>query len=802
MKSILNTKYFQNLSRRKILLIAVPFIFLAWFWFCLPYPLFEKPLSVVLEDKNGELLGALIADDGQWRFPEVENVSQKFASAITTFEDKRFYWHPGVDPVAFSRALYQNITSGKVISGGSTLTMQVIRLARENRSRTVFEKAIEMALAVRLEVSYSKNEILSLYASNAPFGGNVVGLEAASWRYFGRTPEKLSWAESCVLAVLPNSPALIHPGKNRKLLKLKRDNLLKKLLLNGTIDSMTCELAIEEPLPDKPYPLPKTAPHLLQRAASEVKSGAVKNSFRVRSTIDENLQKQVNEVIARHYKTLSGNEIYNASALVADIETGEILAYTGNTTDRLNRNDNQVDVITAPRSTGSIMKPFLYTAMLSSGELLPKTILPDIPTNIGGFNPMNFDLGYDGAIHADKALARSVNIPAVRELQKYRYERFHSLLKKLGITTLNESAGHYGLSLILGGAEATLWDLTGVYASLARNLEHSNINAGLYYPDDYHPLSYIRTNYPIADEMKLDRLDENSLISAGAIWQMIKAMVEVERPEEENFWREFGSSKKIAWKTGTSFGFRDAWSIGFDHKYIVAVWAGNADGEGRPGLSGISTAAPVLFDIFNLLPAQEEWYQRPEFGMIKIPTCRQSGYRAGEFCTEIDTIWSVEAGLQFQSCPYHKLVHLDPAGKFRVNDNCISPSQMMHKSWYVLPPAMEYFYKLKNPEYKSLPEFLPGCSESDEKVMELIYPRDVNKVYIPVNLDGSRSSVIFEIAHRKPESVIYWHIDNEYIGMTQNFHQMPVNSSPGSHILTVVDENGNVLTKKLEVLNK
>ncbi len=786
---------------KRMLLYAASFFLFSIFWIILPDPLFNRPQSVVLEDKDDKLLGALIASDGQWRFPESRNVPDKFKKAITCFEDKRFYYHTGFDPAAFIRALVQNIKYKKIISGGSTLTMQVIRLSRNNRDRTFAEKIIEIMFALRLEISFCKDEILAMYSANAPFGGNVVGIEAASWRYFGCHPDQLSWAQTCMLAVLPNSPSLIHPGKNRKLLLAKRNALLKKLFIEKEIDQFTYSLAIEEPLPEKPFPLPRTAKHLLHRAAKEINSVSNAGSCRIKSTIDESLQLRITDIVERNCQLLSGNEINNAAVLVAEIESGEVRAYVGNTYNSTNLNDNDVDIIKAPRSTGSILKPFLYAAMLSSGELLPKTLLPDIPTNIGGFNPQNFDLGYSGAIPADRALTRSINIPAVNMLKKYRYEKFHALLKNLGITTLNKPANHYGLSLILGGAEATLWDLAGVYASLARNLKHYYENGALYYKYDYHPLSYNKTNYPSAKDNNFKDLTDNSLIDASAIWLMIKAMVEVERPQDENFWREFGSSRKIAWKTGTSFGFRDAWAIGIDYKYVVAVWVGNADGEGRPGLTGINTAAPILFDIFRSLEPAKSWYKKPPAGMINITVCRQSGYRAGEFCEEKDTISVPKAGLKFSSCPYHKLIHLDPQGKFQVTDECFSPSQMIHKSWFVLPPAMEYYYKLKNVSYKTLPDFLPGCNNQDNKIMELIYPRDVNKLYIPVNLDGSMSSVIFEIAHRENNSVIFWHLDNKYIGKTNGFHKLPINASKGKHLLTSVDDKGNELKKYFEVIN-
>ena len=435
---------------KRILIILVSLVLLTLFWFSLPNPLFSDPYSIVVEDKNDKLLGAIIAEDGQWRFPLVESVPDKFVTAITHFEDKNFFYHPGVNPFSLIRAAYQNIEEGKIVSGGSTITMQVIRLSRDGKPRTFYQKMIEMILAVRLELSFSKSEILALHASHSPFGGNVVGIEAASWRYFGRTPENLSWAETCMLAVLPNSPSLIHPGRNRNRLKAKRDRLLSKLLQNNEIDSLTHELAVAEPLPEKPLPLPKLAPHLTFEISKQLKGSIEEVNPRVKTTIEEATQKRVNAIIQSNYNRLKANQIFNAAAIVAEIKTGNVIAYAGNTNDEQNRNENWVDVIIAPRSSGSILKPILFAAMLTNGELLPKALLPDIPTQIGGFSPQNFNLGYDGAIPADKALARSINIPAVRMLKSFRTERFYNLLTNIGMTTLNRPAGNYGLSFNFG----------------------------------------------------------------------------------------------------------------------------------------------------------------------------------------------------------------------------------------------------------------------------------------------------------------------------------------------------------------
>jgi penicillin-binding protein 1C len=766
----------------------------AWYWLALPSPLFTTPTSTVLEDNDGKLMGAKIADDGQWRFPNTENVPDKFAKALVQFEDRQFYNHPGVNVAAFTRAMYQNITKGKVVSGGSTLTMQVIRLARKGRSRTFYEKFIEFIMATRLELSYSKKEILGLYASNAPFGSNVVGLDAAAWRYFGRSAEQLSWAEAATLAILPNSPSLIYPGKNQERLKTKRDRLLDRLRDAGEIDAETCELSKQEPLPGKPYPIPQNSPHLLTRVLREGMKGQL-----IRTTVDGQLQERVTEIIEKHHRTLKANEIHNAAALVLDVQTGNVIAYVGNTQNPGHpEHGSDVDVITAPRSTGSILKPFLYASMLTEGELLPNSLVPDIPTQIGGYAPKNYNLTYDGAIPAKRALARSLNVPAVRMLQNFGLEKFHYNLKRMGMTTLRRPAEHYGLSIILGGAEGKLWDLAGIYASMARTLNNYPKYNGKYNRKDFHPANFVK---PEEKEDETEGEDDWSFIDAASIYLTFEAMVEVARPDEEQSWREYTSSSKIAWKTGTSFGYRDGWAIGVTPKYVVAVWVGNADGEGRPGLVGLSTAAPVMFDIFSALkPAK--WFSAPYDEMEKIPVCRQSGCRATDLCDPVDTMWVQKAGLRTKPCQYHRLVHLDASGKYRVTSDCEDVNSMLHRSWFVLPPAQEWYYKSKNPTYQELPPFREDCAGGNISSMELIYPKQLSQIYIPVELDGTMGKVVFEVAHRRPNATIHWHVDDEYAGSTSSIHQLGLSPDEGPHILTLVDENGETLSQKFEVVSK
>lgn len=775
-------------------ILAVWLIMLA----AVPKNLFISPYSTLMYSSENELLGARIAPDGQWRFPPEDNVPAKFAVCLVVFEDKRFFRHTGVDPIAAARAAKQNLGAGNVVSGGSTLTMQLSRLARGNRDRNIYEKTVEALWALFLETKYSKQEILSLYASHAPFGGNVVGLETAAWRYFGRSAPELSWAESALLAVLPNSPALIHPGRNREALKIKRDGLLQKLLRKDIIDGTEYELACMEPLPDAPVPLPDDASHLLERLAVKAPGTKIESSLKI------HLQKQTREIVERYAREYASNHVYNLAAVIADVETGEVLAYVGNTGFRqgtantdssrpTNRQrGNHVDIITSQRSTGSILKPFLYAGMLHDGLLLPNTLVSDTPLNINGFTPQNYNKTFYGAIPAHRAIERSLNVPLVRMLSQYNTGRFMSLLKSLGMTTLRFSEEHYGAALILGGAEGSLWDITGMYASSARILNHYGRYSGRYDTRDIHPL----TPYPSTPDKKPivsvtdKRLSDKPLLSAASLWFTFESMSALNRPEEEADWQQFSSMKKIAWKTGTSFGGRDAWAIGVTPRYAIGVWAGNASGEGRPGVTGVGTAAPVMFDLFTLLPASG-WFEAPYDEMDEMPVCRRSGHKASGICHPVDTLYMPRSGTGTTICPYHKLVHLSPDGKHRVNSSCESVDNMLTISWFTLPPAQEYYYRNHHMEYVSLPPYKPGCEPARTRQIDIIYPEHEAVLYLPKGFSGERERFVFRAAHAHPGAVIYWHLGKEYLGSTEGTHTMLCDPPPGIHILTLTDNMGN-----------
>ncbi|MBP0905640.1 penicillin-binding protein 1C [Mariniflexile gromovii] len=779
-------KIIVYIKRNKIKSTVILAVLIAYY-FCLPWQLFKDPTATVITSKNKELLGAQIAKDGQWRFPQNDTVPKKFETCIIQFEDEYFYKHPGFNPISIFKALRDNLKSGNVKRGGSTITQQVIRLSRKNKKRTYFEKGIEILLATRLELRASKNRILAYYTSNAPFGGNVVGLDAASWRYFNRSANQLSWAESALLAVLPNAPSLIYPGKNHEQLIKKRNRLLKKLFQKGVIDKLTYQLSIAEDIPEKPYPLPQIAPHLLQKVSKTY------NGKRIQTSIDVRLQERINGIVQSHYKQLSQNEIYNAAVLVLDVKTRKVLAYVGNTpTDKAHQKD--VDVIDKPRSTGSILKPFLYAAMLDAGDVLQNTLVADVPTQFGSYNPENYNQTYDGAVPASSALSRSLNVPSVRMLQEFGLDRFHHYLKTLRLKDLKYDANHYGLSLILGGAESNLWDLCKSYAALSSTLNHFSETSSEYFSNEFCEPIFLASE--TIDFGK--KSTEKTLFDAASIYLTYESLKEVNRPEGDENWEFFDGSKQIAWKTGTSFGFRDAWAIGTTKDYVVGVWVGNADGEGRPGLVGVQAAAPMLFDVFDVLP-KTDWFSKPFDEMQEVEICKKSGYRASQNCDEVETKFIQLSGLKTKPCPFHILIHLDNTETFQVNTSCENLSNIHNKSWFVLPPLIAHYYKTKNPFYKPLPKFRSDCLSESAITMEFIYPKENNHIFLAKDFDEKANDLILKIAHSKPESTLFWYMDDAFVGSTKDIHELSVVPKQGDHMITVVDEFGNEAKRKMTI---
>ena len=667
--------------------------------------------------------------------------------------------------------------------------MQVARLARKNQERTVWNKLVEFFLTLKIEIAYSKEEILELYAGHAPFGGNVVGLEAASWRYFNRSSKQLSWAESASLAVLPNAPSLVRPGKNQEQLVLKRNRLLEKLKESGIIDATTYELALLEGIPGGPKSLPRHAVHLLNRSIVEKQEGV-----RTKTSIDYSLQLKLNGLVEQQYLQFKQNGIHNLAVLVLDNKNNQVLSYIGNSNPNAGNNGHKVDIITAKRSTGSLLKPLLYGLAWQDGLVLPNSIIADIPTQFGGYAPKNFDKSFQGAVPSKEALTRSLNVPAVRLLQEYRLDRFYDELQQFPLPSVNLGANHYGLSIVLGGAESSLWEVCTAYKGLSESLRNVYEREYRYSKNDYDFSSWEK------DKKDQERvLSKQTALGSAAIWQLFESLKEVNRPVQQSGWESFVGRRKVAWKTGTSFGLRDAWAVGVCPDYTVGVWVGNADGEGRPGLTGITAAAPILLEVFDLLP-NSNWYNTPYEELYEVTVCAQSGYGKGIHCPEIDTVQVGVKGKQIQTCTYHQTIALNQERTKRVNSSCYEVSKMTHEPYFILPPLMQYYYQKTNPEYRKIPRWAEKCQRANSSPMELISPENAEEILIPVELDGTKGKLSIHVAHRSSEAVIYWHLDDEYLGTTEGLHQKEMLPTVGSHLLTLVDQDGNTLSKSFQIV--
>ena len=744
----------------------------------------SPPLAKAAYSRNGELLDVRIAQDEQWRFASPVVLPEKYIASVIQFEDRHFYRHFGFNPLSMLRAVKDNYQAGKIVSGASTVTMQLARLALKHHRRSYWNKLEEICLAIKLELRLSKDEILKLYATHAPMGRNIVGLQAASWRYFGRAPDELSWAEAALFAVLPNRPSMLYLEKNRKALQGRRDQLLTLLFQEKKINERDYQLARMEPLPTAQAEWPSQVPHLLDRLVREHPDVS-----EFHTTIDPLLQNSLNHVLENHRRTLAEEGVHNIALVVIDHTTLQTVAYIGNFTgDALSKH---VDIASRPRSTASIIKPLLYGLMLDSSDLIPTMLIPDVPTTIGNFAPQNHDHEYHGAVPATRVLAQSLNVPAVRLLRHYGIDRFRQQLQRYGLTTVNRSADNYGLSLILGGGEANLWELTSVYARMANLVE---VNG---YDGTTDAVQYLKP----APDSRVPRM--KFPLSPGAAWLTLNAMVEVTRPGADGNWRNYENSQVIAWKTGTSYGLRDAWAIGSNGRYTVGVWAGNADGSPAASLGGAHSAGPVLMDAFSIL-GTSAWLSEPDGELKSLMVCQDDGFIAGDGCKPVVT--QVPSHSHFaQVTPYHQRVFLSKNGMYRVHSGCESVSNMEARDWFVLPPTQEYYWKHEHADYRTLPSWRKDCIASlqqytKELPFDLIYPNAENTIYLPLDIDGKQSRAIFRAVHRDPDAILYWHLEGEFLGETKMFHEKMIRANPGRHTLVLVDKNGQRLERKFTVI--
>ncbi|MGD9994778.1 MAG: penicillin-binding protein 1C [Salinivirgaceae bacterium] len=784
MKNLLSTSSIQklkvkiNLLYRPVLkklkfihLIGIALLsFLLYLILPFNQPFFSTDYSVVVADEEGRFLRVFLNKQEQWCFsPQIEmQVPEKLKQAVTLFEDEYFYRHPGVNPVSVIRALKQNINEGKIVSGASTLTMQVARI-RQGNKRTYWNKLKELAEAFKLEVHFTKDELLKLYLDHAPYGANIQGYQAASYRYFGKNPSELSWAEAATLAVLPNAPGIIFPSKKNHLLKEKRDRLLLKLHQSGAMDKTSYELAVLEPVPNVIYTFGMAAPHFAQF----VKSKHTDETY-IRTTLNYDLQRRVESLTTRQANRLRNQGIKNVAVLVAETQSGKIKAYVGSQDFFNFETLGQVNGVLAPRSSGSVLKPFLYAQAIDEGLIMPQTLLKDVPTYFNAFSPHNADEKFYGMVTAQEALVRSLNVPAVRLLNAFGVFQFYTFLKQAGVTTLFREADDYGLPLIIGGAEVNLYDMTRLYRGLA--------NYGTFSPLIYQEKDTLR-----------QRQETITLISPAASYLTLQMLTGLKRPGLEYHWQKFQHQRPLAWKTGTSYGHKDAWAIGTSPEWTIAVWVGNFDGEGNAQLAGTASAGPLLFDIFNALPHNPDAYgfKNPLDEIKTLVLCRETGFLAGAHCIHTDTVEAPIYMEPLRLCPYHHTIQVDAAEEFAVCSHCWKPG---HHAKKVLsfPPDVVYQLRLRGQVSEKIPPHHPACpKQHSENPMQFIYPKDSSFLWLPRDFDGSYQKLVCRLAHTHPEKQVFWYLNDVYLGTSRQMHNKAIEFSTGWQNLQVTDEEGN-----------
>lgn len=751
--------------------ILISILFITFIiWLSIPINKLDKDYSTVITDKDNKILRVFLNKDEQWYLPPDDNlkIPDKLKTSILYFEDKYFYYHLGINPVSILNSFIENLKKGYISRGGSTITMQVSRIINPQK-RTYINKIKEIFNSLKLELTYSKNEILNIYINNAPYGGNIIGYRAASLYYYQKMPEELTWSEACTLAVLPNSPGLISPVTNNQLLINKKNRLLGLLKLNKIIDDETFNLSIKEPVPGMINKTPFLAPHLAQYLKDKYREQKI-----IKTNIDFQLQNDIEKIVQNYSKHLQNKGIRNISVVVADTQTSRVLTYIGSQNFFDKENKGEVNGVIAPRSTGSILKPFLYALAIDDGLELPETLIKDIPTYFGAFSPENADKKYNGLVSMEESLTRSLNVPAVLTLNEYGVYDYYNFLKKAGLTTLFRRSDEYGLTLILGGAEANLFEITGLYSSLGRL-------------GKFEKLKIIPS-----EEIQ----QEKQLISKGASNLILNVLKDLKRPDAEYYWQQYESQFKLAWKTGTSFGNRDAWAVGVNPKYTVGVWVGNFNGESNSNLAGATSAGSLMFDIFNYLPQKnnqkQAWFKKNfnDFEMIEL--CKDTGYKAGLSCNKkILTDKPVNAK-SLKICPYHKSVFVTNNNKYQVCSICWKQGNYKKENLlFYTPDVIDYLRKRGN-IINTIPPHNPNCSTLQTKnILKITYPTNGAKIFIPRDIGGITQKLNLKVSHLNENSKVYWYIDDKFLGLTENTHSKSIEVKRGNHNLSVVDENGN-----------
>ncbi len=727
-----------RLSKKRILSVlkktgvVIASLFILFFLFNWIFPLPAPPdYSTVITDNKGEVINAFLTRDEKWRMKtELNEISPLLRKTIVAKEDKYFYAHPGVNPLAIGRAFFKNLIRMKRTSGASTISMQVAR-AMEPRKRNIWNKAIDAFRALQLELKYSKDEILQLYLNLVPYGGNIEGVKSASQLYFRKNPDHLSLAEITALSIIPNRPSSLVIGKNNDRIIEERNKWLRQFAKEKIFTEKEIEDALAEPLTATRGTVPHYIPHLAYKLKKQRTS--------LQTTIDLNMQLKTEKLVEDYVRVQRLRNIKNAAVIIINNNTHQVITYAGSSSFLDTTDGGQVDGITAIRQPGSTLKPLLYGMCFDEGLLTPKTIVNDVPVNYEGYAPENYDEKFNGYVSVEYALEHSLNIPAVKSLQQLGYEKLVQKLALCNFRQVQKDRNKLGLSLILGGCGTTLEELTGLFSSFA--------NDGVYVPPSYTP----------ADSAQ----KKIRLISPAACYMLNEILSKINRPDFPINWQATEHMPKIAWKTGTSYGRKDAWSIGYNKSYTVGVWAGNFSGAGVPDLSGANIATPLLFKIFNTIDydSDEEWFTRPEDCDAR-QVCSETGLVPAENCTSIVLDYFIPLVSSSKVCSNRQEIMISADGRISYCKSC-APVSGYKKKWYrVVEPEMQAYFSENGVAYEKIPPHNPEC--------ELIFKGNGPQITSPSN--GTE----YLISRKNPEplqlvcktandvSKVYWYINDKF----------------------------------------
>ena len=719
--------------------------------------IFEDRYSVSVLDNNGKIIGVYLNKNEQWHLKSIDKIPEKLKTAVMVFEDKNFYSHNGVDLSAVIRAVKDNIFE-KRRTGASTITMQAVKMVQP-KERSYFNKYLEIVHAFKLEKYYKKDEILKMYLNNAPYGGNIVGYKTASYMYFRKSPKELTWSEAALLAVLPNSPGLMNVEKNREKLIEKRNFLLKKLYEKNFINERQYEISLKEPVPDKRYSFPVLAPHLVRRLVNENKDKKI-----IKSTIDSEIQKKTEKAVKDYSEFLKLSGINNTAVLIINNKNYEVTAYAGSQDFYDFKNNGQVDGITAKRSPGSLLKPFLYAKVIDEGIAAPQSKIPDVPLYFSNFSPQNADKKYYGMVEMRDALIKSLNIPFVELLKDYGEDKFFYFLKDI-LNFEDRNPERYGLSLILGTKEFTMEEIGILYSGLA--------NYG-----NFKNLKYTEESTE----------EGRQLLTKGASYLTLTTMRELERPGMEKFYRE---KNPVSWKTGTSHGRRDGWAAGITPEWTVVVWTGNFTGEGNPNLTGVYTGGNLLFNILKILPKTEKDFIIPS-DLEKIEVDKETGYRL-KYDVPYKEIFYPKDAKPLKASSYYKKIFVNKNGE-EIDSRDESFNEREEKYILVYPLEVVNYFVRENLDVSNI-----FSEKTAKKTIKFIYPKNNLKIIVPKDFDGEKSLIV-KIANIKNQE-LYWYVNKEYAGKSRE-KERSFNFKKGEYEIAVVSESGETAKINFQVAEK